>query len=261
MDDVRHQLLEARVLDAGHAFGALEVGGSGVAALLALPGVVDQELGDLAERAALLAVVDDDAEPARLRGARALLDAVHEVGPAGADVGAEHVRAVAFVVHAAGDGGGGIGELGDVAEEIDGGAADGRQEHLQVGPGDELGEHAGRLLEQRAAQVRLRGPEALGDAGQIPDGIDGDLDDGEAAVGLHDGAVAGQPPRRHRVLHLVQVETRARHGDAGPDVDAFGDLGLKGVGHHVPPRVERDDGAGACPLPERADRRRRDGCW
>ena len=110
-------------------------------------------------------------------GARALLDAVHQVGPAGADVRAEHVRAVALVVHAAGDRRGGIGELGDVAEQVDRHAADGRQEHVQVGPRDELGEHAGRLLEQRAAQARLGGAEALGDAGQVPDRIDGDLDD------------------------------------------------------------------------------------
>ena len=65
--DVGHQLLEARVLHAGDAFGALEIGGGRVAALLALARVVDQELGHLAERAAFLAVVDDDAEPAGLR--------------------------------------------------------------------------------------------------------------------------------------------------------------------------------------------------
>ena len=155
MHDVRHQLLEARVLHAGHAFRALEVAGRRIAALLALPRVVDQELGDLAERAALLAIVDDDAEPAGLRRARALLDAVHEIGPAGADVGAEHVRAVALVVHAAGDAGGRVGKLGDVAEQIDRRAADGRQEHIEVGPRHQLGEHAGRLLEQRAAQARF----------------------------------------------------------------------------------------------------------
>ena len=67
MDRVRHQLLEARVLNAGDAFGALEIGGGGVAALLPLARVVDQELGDFAERAALLAVIDDDADAAGLR--------------------------------------------------------------------------------------------------------------------------------------------------------------------------------------------------
>ena len=52
---VRHQLLEAHVLHARDALGAREVGVGAVAALLALARVVDQELGHLAERAALLA--------------------------------------------------------------------------------------------------------------------------------------------------------------------------------------------------------------
>src|SRR6185503_9911125 len=94
---------ESRVLHAGNALGALEILRRRIAALLALACVVDQEFRDLAQRAAFLAVVDDDAEPAGLPGARALLDSVKQVGPAGANVGAEHVRAVALVVHAAGD--------------------------------------------------------------------------------------------------------------------------------------------------------------
>ena len=64
---VGHQLLEARVLHAGDAFGALEIGRRLVAARLALARVVDEELGDLAERAAFLAVVDDQAGAAVLR--------------------------------------------------------------------------------------------------------------------------------------------------------------------------------------------------
>ena len=161
VDHVRHQLLEAGILHAGDAFGALEIVRGGVAALLALAGVVDQELGDLAERAAFLAVVDDDAEAARLAGARAFLDAVDQIGTAGADVGAEHVGAVALVMHAAGDPGAVVGQLGDVAEQIDRHAADRRQEHLQVGPGHQLRKHAGGLLEQRAAQIVFGGAEAL----------------------------------------------------------------------------------------------------
>ena len=63
MDHVRHQLLKARILHAGNAFRALEIGRGRIAALLPLAGIVDQELGDLPERAAFLAVVDDDADP------------------------------------------------------------------------------------------------------------------------------------------------------------------------------------------------------
>ncbi len=103
MHHIRHQLLEARILHAGNAFGAFEILRSGVAALLAFARVVDQKFGNLAERTAFLAVVDDDAETAGLAGARAFLDTVNQIGAAGADIGAEHVGAVALVVNAAGD--------------------------------------------------------------------------------------------------------------------------------------------------------------
>src|SRR3984957_2088871 len=87
VDHIRHQLLEACVLHAGHAFGALEILRGRVAAFLALARIVDQEFRDLAQRAAFLAVVDDDAEPAFLAGAGAFLDAMNQIGAAGADVG------------------------------------------------------------------------------------------------------------------------------------------------------------------------------
>src|SRR4029453_6986014 len=85
VDHIRHQLLEAGILHAGDTFGALEILGRGIAAFLTLAGVVDQKLGDLAERAAFLAIVDDDAEAAVLAGARAFLDAVDQIWTAGAD--------------------------------------------------------------------------------------------------------------------------------------------------------------------------------
>src|SRR5246127_2086685 len=86
VDHVGHQLLEARVLHARDALRALEIGGRRVALLLALARIVDQEFCDFAERAALFPVVDDDAEPTGLRAPRAFLDAVNEIGTAGADV-------------------------------------------------------------------------------------------------------------------------------------------------------------------------------
>ena len=91
MNDVGHQLLEPGVLNAGDAFGPFEIGARRIAAFLAFAGVVDQKLGDLAQRTAFLAVIGDDAEAALLGAARALDDAVDEVRPAGADIGAEHV--------------------------------------------------------------------------------------------------------------------------------------------------------------------------
>ena len=201
---VRHQLLEAHVLHAGDALGAREVGRGAVAALLALARVVDQELGDLAERAAFLAVVDDQADAAVLRGRDALLDAVRQVRPAGADVGAEHVGAVALVVHAAGELARRIGERGEIAEDVDGLAADRRQEHLEVGPGDQLREHAAGLLEQRAAQVALGDAEALGDAGQVPDRLDRGLGAATSPVAVSTRPSGSSSPEADRVLDLGQ---------------------------------------------------------
>src|SRR5262245_35008497 len=111
MQHVRHQLLKSHVAHAGDAFGALEIAGGTIAALLALARVVDQELGDLAERAAFLAIVDYESDAARLRHLDGDLDAVRQIGPAGADVGAEHVGAVALVVNAAGQRRGAVAEL------------------------------------------------------------------------------------------------------------------------------------------------------
>src|SRR3984893_3460974 len=99
VENVRHQLLEAHVLHAGDAFGAAEIAVGGVAAGLPLAGVVDEELGDLAQRPPLFAVVDDDPDPALLSGLDADFDAVHEIRPARADIGAEDIRAVALVMN------------------------------------------------------------------------------------------------------------------------------------------------------------------
>ena len=127
-----------------------------VAALLALARVVDEELRHFAERAAFLAAVDDEPDAAGLRAADALLDRVRQVRPARADVGAEHVGAVALVVHARGERDVGIGEIARIAEHVDGLAADRRQEHFEIAARDELREHAAGLLEQRAPQIGSR---------------------------------------------------------------------------------------------------------
>ena len=79
-----------------------------------------------------------------------------------------------------------VRQLGDVAEQIGRGAADRRQENLQVGPRHQFRKHAGGLFEQLPAQVVLGGAEALGDARQVPYRVDGDLDHGDAAVLVHE---------------------------------------------------------------------------
>src|SRR6478735_3299868 len=122
--DVRHQLLESSILYTCNAFGTLEILGRGIAAFLPFARVVDQKLGHLTEGASLFAIIDDDAKPAGLSGAYAFLDAVQQVWATGADVRAEHVGAIAFVMHAAGDAGAVVRQFGDVAEQIGRRAAD-----------------------------------------------------------------------------------------------------------------------------------------
>mmetsp|Transcript_29329 Transcript_29329/g.94042 ORF Transcript_29329/g.94042 Transcript_29329/m.94042 type:complete len:234 (-) Transcript_29329:916-1617(-) len=102
VERIRHERLEASVHNAGHVLRAVEVLLGGVAVLLALAAVVHEVLGNLAEGAALLTVVDDDASAASLGRLHALLHGVGEVRAAGADVRSEHVRAIALVVHAHG---------------------------------------------------------------------------------------------------------------------------------------------------------------
>jgi hypothetical protein len=54
----------------------------------------------------------------------------------------------------------------------------GRQEHLQVAAGDQLGVHAAGFLEQRAAQVGLAAAlKRFGHAGQPPHRLEGRLGD------------------------------------------------------------------------------------
>src|SRR5215471_12317375 len=66
MDRIGHQLLESGILYPGNTFGALKIGRGLITAFLTLARVIDQKLGDLAERAPFLAIVDDDAEAAGL---------------------------------------------------------------------------------------------------------------------------------------------------------------------------------------------------
>ena len=124
---------------------------------------------------------------------------------------------------------------------------------MHVRARDQFGEHAGGLFKQRAAQRRLRAAEALGNAGQIPHRVDGDLGDRDAAVGVHEVAVGFEPAGRNRALHFMQVEPRLGDGDGRANVDAFGDFFLERVRRQMPPRIERHDPARLAPLRERAD--------
>ena len=115
------------------------------------------------------------------------------------------------------------------------------------------GKNSRRLLEQIAAKLRLGGAESLRDAGQIPDRVDRDLDDGKTAVGMDGVAVRLQPPGRQRVAHLDQVESRARDCNRRADVEPLRDLLLELLRNQMPPRIERYDPLRLAPLRERAD--------
>src|SRR6516225_5850234 len=259
VDYIRHQLLETRILNARHTFGAFEILGCRIAAFLALAGVVDQEFGDFAKGTALFSIVDDDSQAAVLAGAGAFLDAVKQIGAAGADVGAEHVGAVAFVVHAARDPGAVIRQLGDVSEQIGRRPADRRQEHLQVGPRHQFRKHAGGLFEQLPAQIVFGGREPLRQARQIPDRVDRDLDHRDAAALVDHFVIMLEPPGFDRRLQLGEIKAGARDRDARADVDAFGDLGREVFSDQMSPRVQRNDALRIAPLREGSDGRGRVG--
>lgn len=135
-------------------------------------------------------------------------DAVGEVGSAGANVAAEHVAAVALVVNSAGAGEVLVAQLGRVAENVDGNAANGREENVEVGAGDELGEHAASLLEQAAAEVADLNAEALGDARQVPHVFEGYLRAVGSACVAHDLPVDANAPLERRFLDLLERDVR-----------------------------------------------------
>ena len=225
----------------------------GVAAHLALARVVDEELGHLAQRAALLAGVGHQTHTAALGALDALLDRMREIGPAGADVRAEHIRAVALVVHACGQLHGGITQVAAIAEDVDGLPADRRQEHLQVRARDEFGIHATGLFEQHAAQIGFAATESVRNPGQMPNRLDRRLGDQRRAAGQQDLAVGDQASFLDGVHDLGHDHMRFGDGDGRADVVAGGQIRGEHVGHHRAPWVEADDLAGLTPLRERAD--------
>lgn len=95
MKHIRHQRLEPHVLHARDHLRTLKVPIRTVPAALAQ--VIHEVFCDLAERAALLAEIDYDADARALRASDAFEDRVGQVWLAGADVGPEDVGAVACV--------------------------------------------------------------------------------------------------------------------------------------------------------------------
>ncbi len=178
---------------------------------------------------------------------------MREIRPAGADVGAEHVGAVAFVVHTAGEGRVAVAELCRIAEAIDGRAADRRQEGFQVGARHQLRIHAAGVLVQARAQLGLADAEAPRDAGQVPDRIDRGLHHAHDAVRQNDVTVGADAAGIEGGADLRHVDMGARHRDGRADVDAARELVAKDFADAMAPRIERNDLVRVGPLRMRAD--------
>mmetsp|Transcript_71995 Transcript_71995/g.216435 ORF Transcript_71995/g.216435 Transcript_71995/m.216435 type:complete len:277 (+) Transcript_71995:1982-2812(+) len=179
---------------------------------------------------------------------------MEEVGAARRRVHAEDVRVAGLVVHAHHERQRRVGDRLDRADNVHGQPVDGRQEELEVGARDELGEHAARLLVDHAAQRRLLAVEPLRHLGQVPDGLDRRFGRRQRAV-LHQDLLVGlEVAVVDGDLDLGQVEVRARHRDRRPDVDrAVLDAVAEDVLLHVTPRVERHNLLDVKPGFERAD--------
>jgi hypothetical protein len=156
-------------------------------------------------------------------------------------------------VHAAGERALRIGDRARIAENVDRDAADRRQEHRQIGPGDKLGIHAAGLLEQRAAQLVLGHAEAFRDARQIPDRIDRRLGDRDVAGRTHDLAVHSEAAVGNGVAQFRNGQSCLGDRDGRADVDARRNLFAEIFRHPMAPRIERHDAAGVRPLRVRPD--------
>mmetsp|Transcript_51127 Transcript_51127/g.122994 ORF Transcript_51127/g.122994 Transcript_51127/m.122994 type:complete len:429 (-) Transcript_51127:1632-2918(-) len=241
VQDVWHENLESRVRHARHLLCAVEILRGPVAAFLALAHVVDEVLCHLSQGAALLPEVNANSCSSPLGTLDALLDGVRQVRPASADVGAEHVAAIALIVHAAGELHGLVGDLLGVAPDVYCHATNERQEQLEVPPRQQLRIHGVGLLEDRLPQFVLRDAEALREARQVPHRLDGGLGHEALAVLGEHGGVGAQAAGLERLPALGQLDVRLRHGDRRADVVALLQPRREALGDNVPEGVDGHD--------------------
>mmetsp|Transcript_65176 Transcript_65176/g.173780 ORF Transcript_65176/g.173780 Transcript_65176/m.173780 type:complete len:527 (-) Transcript_65176:281-1861(-) len=253
VQDIGHEDLEAGVGHASHLLGAVEILGRLVTALLALTHVVDEVFCHLPKRSALFSEVYNDSCAASLSTLDALLDGLRQVRPACADVRAKHIAPVALVVHPARKLDGLVRDLLGVSPDVDRHPADGRQEQLHVHPRQQLRVHGVGLLEDGLAQRVLRNTEALCNAGEVPNWLNGRLCHKALPVLGQDGTVRLQPPGLERLPALRQLNVRLRHGDRGANVEALLEPGGEALRDDVPPGVDGHDALGVMPSGEGAD--------
>ncbi len=139
-------------------------------------------------------------------------------------------------------------ELLRIAEAVDRGAADRRQEHLEIGTIDQLRIHAAGLLVQTVPQSVFVDAEALGDARQIPDRIDRRLDHADAAGLADDLAIDRDAAGDDGLADFRHVDVGAGDRDRRTDVVAAREIVAEFLADQMSPRIERDDLLGVRPL-------------
>ena len=149
----------------------------------------------------------------------------------------------------------GAAELRDVAEEIERHAADRRQEHVQIGPRDELGKHSRRSARTARAAAALPRRRSAGpcpaDArpGRSPPSSRARrrCRAGSCPSGTRRPAATASFISGMLIRALVTAIDR-------PQIDARGELGGERRRDHVAPGIERHDPVRIRPLRMRADR-------
>mmetsp|Transcript_39558 Transcript_39558/g.101586 ORF Transcript_39558/g.101586 Transcript_39558/m.101586 type:complete len:253 (-) Transcript_39558:129-887(-) len=141
---------------------------------------------------------------------------------------------------------GGVSDVLGRPDYVHGCTADGRQEHLEIGAGDELWEHTAGVLKQRPAQNTFGDSKSLGYTGQVPDRLDRSLRHLDIAVVIKEVGVGLQMAILHLLAQLGKVAMRLCHSDGGQDVERF-EVGLKRFSNVRPPGVESNDLLGVRP--------------
>lgn len=153
MTHIRHECLEAHVLDTGDVFGSLEVFACTI--FSAFPSVVHEILGHLAEGSSFLAEIDDNTAAALLRLLHSLFHTEDEIRATCANIGAKDIAAVALVVNTQSETNVRVRHLGWVAEDVYSQATNRRHEELDVVSSNQLGIGSTSLLEQCPAKSSL----------------------------------------------------------------------------------------------------------
>lgn len=134
---IRHQSLETHVFDTGNVLCPLEVFARSIFA--SFPSVVYEVLGHFTKSSTFFTEIDDNTATTFLCFFDSLFYAEDEVRTAGADVGAEDVTAVTFIVNTERKTDVGIGHFCRITEDVDSQTTDGREEKLDVASSDEFG--------------------------------------------------------------------------------------------------------------------------